>query len=104
MNFGNNVAPLVDKLAGLNGVAEDLLKEAMTKTTVVRTFEEELKQKITAFKQKQGKTLAIRMQKMRAMMIKDLDELMATCDKTIAATAAREGDFKSILVDVDKQK
>lgn len=43
MNFGNNVAPLVEKLAGLNGVAEDLLREAMTKTTVVREFEEELK-------------------------------------------------------------
>jgi len=29
MNFQNNVAPLVGKLKGLNGVAEDLLKEAM---------------------------------------------------------------------------
>jgi len=42
-NFENNVAPLVDKLKGLNGVAEDLLREAMTKTTMVREFEEELK-------------------------------------------------------------
>jgi hypothetical protein len=49
-NFQNNVAPLVSKLAGLNGVAEDLLREAMTKTTVVREFEEELKSKITSFK------------------------------------------------------
>jgi len=30
-------------LKGLNGVAEDLLREAMTKTTMVREFEEELK-------------------------------------------------------------
>lgn len=35
-NFANNVAPLVEKLAGLNGVAEELLKEAMDKTTLVR--------------------------------------------------------------------
>lgn len=42
------------------------------------------------------------MQKMRAKMIDDLDELMASCDKTVAATAKREGDFKSILVDVNK--
>lgn len=62
MNFANNVAPLVGKLSGLNGVAEDLLREAMTKTTVVREFEEVLKSQITAFKQKQGTTLAIRMQ------------------------------------------
>lgn len=102
-NFQNNVAPLVDKLKGLNGVAEDLLREAMNKTTVVREFEEELKSKITAFKQKQGKSLAIRMQMMRAKMIKDLAELIATCDKTIAASARRENDFKSILVEADKK-
>jgi len=102
-NFQNNVAPLVDKLKGLNGVAEDLLKEAMTKTTMVREFEEELKSKITAFKQKQGKTLAIRMQAMRTKMLKDLAELIASCDKTIAASAKREGDFKSILVEADKK-
>jgi len=103
MNFQNNVAPLVDKLKGLNGVAEDLLNEAMTKTTVVREFEEELKSKITAFKQKQGTTLAIRMQKMRSKMVVDLNELIASCDKTIVASAAREGDFKSILVEADKK-
>lgn len=60
-NFQNNVAPLVDKLKGLNKVAEDLMREAMNATTAVRVFEEELKLKITAFKQKQGKSLAIRM-------------------------------------------
>ena len=49
-NFVNNVAPLVDKLSGLEGVAEDLLKEAMTKTTMVREFEETLKLAITKFK------------------------------------------------------
>lgn len=102
-NFENNVAPLVRKLAGLNGVAEDLLKEAMTKTTLVREFEETLKLQITAFKQKQGKSLAIRMQQMRAKMLTDLAELMAQCDKTIAGSASREGDFKSILVEADKQ-
>jgi len=102
-NFENNVAPLVGRLAGLNGVAEDLLREAMTKTTVVREFEEELKSKITAFKQKQGTTLAIRMQMMRAKMLRDLEELLAVCDKTIAATKARENDFKSILVEADKK-
>lgn len=103
LNFENNVAPLVDKLKGLNGVAEDLLREAMTKTTVVREFEEELKSKITAFKQKQGTTLAIRMQAMRAKMLKDLAELIAQCDKTIIASAKRENDFKSILVEADKK-
>jgi len=102
-NFENNVAPLVDKLKGLNGVAEDLLREAMTKTTVVREFEEELKSKITSFKQKQGKSLAIRMQMMRAKMLVDLADLIAQCDKTIAASAARENDFKSILVEADKK-
>lgn len=35
-NFTNSVVPLVDKLEGLNGVAEDLLREAMNKTTLVR--------------------------------------------------------------------
>jgi len=103
LNFENNVAPLVGRLAGLNGVAEDLLREAMTKTTVVREFEEELKSKITSFKQKQGTTLAIRMDKMRGKMVTDLVELIASCDKTIAATARREGDFKSILAEADKK-
>lgn len=103
LNFENNVAPLVGKLAGLNGVAEDLLREAMTKTTVVREFEEELKSKITSFKQKQGKTLAIRMQAMRSKMVQDLVELIASCDKTIVATRRREGDFRSILVEADKK-
>lgn len=102
-NFENNVAPLVDKLKGLNGVAEDLLREAMTKTTVVREFEEELKRQITAFKQKQGKTIAIRMSMMRSKMLEDLKDLIIQCDKTIAASAKREGDFKSILVEADKK-
>lgn len=39
-NFENNVKPLVEKLAGLTGVAEDLLKEAITTTKAVRAFEE----------------------------------------------------------------
>jgi hypothetical protein len=52
LNFSNNVVPLVGKLEGLNGVAEDLLKEAMDSTTVVRAFEEELKLKIVSFRQK----------------------------------------------------
>ena len=67
-NFINNVAPLVDQLSGLNGVAEDLLREAMAKTTMVREFEETLKLAITKFKQRQGKTIAIRMAKMRSKM------------------------------------
>jgi len=102
-NFENNVAPLVDQLKGLNGVAEDLLKEAMSKTTMVREFEEELKKQITAFKQKQGTTLAIRMQAMRTKMVVDLQDLILQCDKTIISSAAREGDFKSILVEADKK-
>lgn len=102
-NFENNVAPLVDRLKGLNGVAEDLLKEAMSKTTMVREFEEELKRQIAAFKQKQGKTIAIRMSMMRTKMLKDLADLIVQCDKTIAASAKRENDFKSILVEADKK-
>lgn len=102
-NFENNVAPLVDRLKGLNGVAEDLLKEAMGKTTVVREFEEELKRQIAAFKQKQGKTIAIRMSMMRTKMLNDLADLIVQCDKTIAASAKRENDFKSILVEADKK-
>lgn len=102
-NFENNVAPLVDRLKGLNGVAEDLLKEAMGKTTMVREFEEELKRQIAAFKQKQGKTIAIRMSMMRTKMLKDLADLIVQCDKTIAASAKRENDFKSILVEADKK-
>lgn len=75
----------------------------MTKTSMVREFEEGLKSAITSFKMKQGKTLAIRMQMMRAKMIKDLVELVALCDKTIIATAARENDFRSILVKADEK-
>ena len=89
MNFENNVAPLVDRLKGLNGVAEDLLAEAMSKTTMVREFEEELKMKITSFKQKQGSTLAIRMQMMRGKMVDDLNSLITQCDKTIIGSLAR---------------
>lgn len=36
-------------------------------------------------------------------MTKDLDDLISSCDVTIAATAKREGDFKSILVDTNKE-
>lgn len=102
-DFENNVAPLVEQLKGLTGVANELLKEAMDKTTIVREFEEELKSKIASFKQKQGSTLAIRMQAMRSKMLRDLAELITQCDKTIAASASREGDFRSILVDADKK-
>ena len=100
-NFANNVAPLVDKLAGLNGVAEDLLRESMTQTTMVREFEEVLKSSIESFKQKQGKSIAIRMAAMRSKMTADLVTLISSCDKTIRATAARENDFRSILVKAD---
>ena len=43
------------------------------------------------------------MAKMREKMVKDLNDLIASCDVTIAATAKREGDFKSILVDTGKE-
>lgn len=102
-HFENSVAPLVSKLAGLTGVAEDLLKEAMTKTTMVREFEETLQLMVAAFKQKQGTTLAIRMEKMRAKMLADLAELISVCDKTITGSASREGDFRSILVQADER-
>lgn len=48
-NFDNNVVPLIEKLKGLNGVAEDLLKEALTKTKAVREFETVLKLKLDNF-------------------------------------------------------
>lgn len=103
MNFANNVVPLVDRLEGLNGVAEDLLRESMTQTTVVREFEEVLKTSIDKFKQKQGKSIAIRMAAMRGKMTADLVTLIASCDKTIRATQARENDFRSILVKADEK-
>jgi len=102
-NFANNVAPLVDKLSGLNGVAEDLLRESMTQTTMVREFEEVLKSSIESFKQKQGKSIAIRMAAMRSKMTADLVTLISSCDKTIRATQARENDFRSILVKADEK-
>jgi len=37
-DFQNNVVPLVSKMDGLNGVADDLLKEAVDKTSIVRDF------------------------------------------------------------------
>lgn len=103
MNFENNVAPLVGKLAGLNGVAEDLLRESMTQTTTVRLFEEDLKHAISQFKQKQGRSLSIRMNSMRAKMVKDLDDLLVSCERTMQATQKRENDFKSILVKADEK-
>ena len=43
------------------------------------------------------------MQMMRAKMTEDLARLIAQCDITIAASAKRENDFKSILVEADKK-
>jgi len=43
------------------------------------------------------------MQAMRSKMIRDLVELLASCEKTIIATAARENDFRSILVKADEK-
>lgn len=40
---------------------------------------------------------------MRAKMTQDLDDLIAQCDKTMHHTKRRENDFKSILIDTDKQ-
>lgn len=60
-NFTNSVVPLVDKLEGLNGVAEDLLREAMNKTTLVRQFEESLAGTIFKFKAKQGKAISMKL-------------------------------------------
>jgi len=36
-------------------------------------------------------------------MLRDLATLLASCDKTIAATQKRENDFKSILVRADEK-
>lgn len=43
------------------------------------------------------------MMKLREKMIKDLEDLIASCDTTIVATASREGDFRSILVKADEK-
>ena len=103
MNFENNVAPLVGKLGGLTGVANDLLKEALSKTSIVRDFEETLQTAIDKFKAKQGSSLAIRMQAMRAKMIVDLDNLMTNCDTTAASVKVREDAFLSILTEADER-
>jgi len=102
-NFSNNVAPLVGRLAGLTGVAEDLLREALTKTTIVRNFEEELITSIDKFRQKQGSSLAIRMQMMREKMVTDLDNLLASCDTTIRNVTIREDAFLSILTEAESR-
>lgn len=44
------------------------------------------------------------MAKMRGKMTDDLNDLIRSCDVTIAGTAKREGDFKSLLVDIDEEK
>jgi len=75
----------------------------MTKTTMVREFEEELRSAITAFKQRQASSIAIRMQPMREMMISDLESLIKQCDITIASSARRDDDFKSIIIDTNRQ-
>lgn len=48
-NFEHNVKPLVAKLAGLNGVADELLREAISKTTLIQNFEESVKLNMEAF-------------------------------------------------------
>jgi hypothetical protein len=101
-NFNNNVRPLVDKLAGLTGVAESLLKEAITTTAAVRRFEEQLNTSVDSFKSRQGSEIAIKLNASRDMIVEDLDELIKVCDQTMRATQKRENDFKSIIISVDK--
>merc|ERR1711939_824835 len=104
MNFENNVVPLIDKLSGLNGVAESLLKEAITKTKAVREFETVLKLKLDNFQGKVGSDLCMRLMPLRKKMIEDLAELIAACDKVMKETERRENDFKNILISVNEEK
>lgn len=77
------------------------MNEALTKTTAVRDFEEVLSSKIAQFRQKQGLTIAIRLQMMRSKMVDDLDELIESCVKTEADTKMREDAFLSILTEAE---
>jgi len=104
MNFENNVVPLIDKLSGLNGVAESLLKEAITKTKVVREFETVLKLSLDNFKGKVGSDLCMRLMPLRKKMITDLQTLIKSCDVTMEKTQRRENDFKNILISVNEEK
>lgn len=99
-NFETSVIPMVKKLNGLNQVSTLLLHEANNKTSLVQSFEVELKTKIQYFTHKKGREIAMAMHRMRAQMIKELDELMSSCDKTMTGAKTREGDFKSILVNI----
>jgi len=38
-NFDNHTGPLLEKLKGLNGVSESLLRDALEKTKAVKQFE-----------------------------------------------------------------
>lgn len=104
LNFENNVEPLVEDLKGLNGVAEGLLKEAMGKRAVIKEFEEEVKHKRDIFGGQATTALVLQLAILRKKMVRDLDDLMAQCVKTMAESAAREEEFRTILVDVTEQE
>lgn len=62
-----------------------------------------MKTSLDAFVQKQGSAIAIKLNASRNMIVDDLDELIKSCDVTMAATQQRENDFKSIIITVDKE-
>lgn len=103
-NFENHTGPLLEKLKGLNGVSETLLKDALAKTSAIKGFEVQLKLALDKFKTQQATDLCIRMGMLRGKMINDCNMLMTACDKVMVHTKKEEGDFKNILISVNEEK
>jgi len=91
-------------LGGLEGVADDLLREALTKTKAVAMFENVLQLNLDKFSGKVGSDLSLRLMPLRKKMITDCEELIKECETVMNKTKKREGDFKNLLIDVNKEK
>jgi hypothetical protein len=85
--FEGDVGPQLAQLDGLNVAANKLYSESLDKSKVVRVMEQELQLQYTKFNQKADKgTLFMKFEKLRNMMLTDLDNLINICNITINHT------------------
>jgi len=85
--FEGDVGPQLAQLDGLNVAANKLYSESLDKSKVVRVMEQELQLQYTKFNQKADKgTLFMKFEKLRYMMLTDLDNLINICNITINHT------------------
>lgn len=81
--FDSLTKPIQNKLEELAPIVTEMSQEAADKNSLLKNYDENMKQILKLFKQAEGKEIMIRLQSMRDQMEEDLTKIAAKSEKLV---------------------